>query len=102
MKKHTKLYLIAVYGDITNEFKPCEVCGQAAVDIHHIMARGMGGSKNNDHIENLMGLCRQDHVKYGDKTEFIPFLLQTHQQFLDFYGVDYNANWFLEMKNKYS
>ena len=40
---------------------PCEVCGAKAVDIHHIEARGMGGSKTKDVIENLMALCRSCH-----------------------------------------
>ena len=49
---------------------PCEMCGQTAVDIHHIEARGMGGSKDRDVIENLMALCRSCHIRYeGNKAD---------------------------------
>jgi len=60
MKKHTKLYLQEMGYDET-DWIPCEVCGAKAVDIHHIEARGMGGSKTKDVIENLMALCRSCH-----------------------------------------
>jgi hypothetical protein len=60
MKKHTKIYLDAMGYD-TNSWIPCEVCQATAVDIHHIEARGMGGSNNRDTIDNLMALCRTCH-----------------------------------------
>ena len=60
MKNHTKVYLKAMGYDVT-DFIPCEVCQSKAVDIHHIEARGMGGSKHADTIENLMALCRTCH-----------------------------------------
>ncbi len=77
MKKHTKVYLTHFgYGD--DSYIPCEVCGERAVDIHHIHRRGMGGSKDKDTIENLMGLCRSCHVEYGDKTQHMDFLISKH------------------------
>jgi len=33
-----------------------------AVDVHHLIPRGLGGSKTKDYIENLMGLCRKCHT----------------------------------------
>tara|TARA_R110000823_G_scaffold160891_7_gene292425 strand:+ start:229 stop:486 length:258 start_codon:yes stop_codon:yes gene_type:complete len=60
MKKHTKVYLQGMGFDQT-DFIPCEVCESQAVDIHHIEARGMGGSKTRDTLENLMALCRGCH-----------------------------------------
>jgi 5-methylcytosine-specific restriction endonuclease McrA len=60
------------------DFIPCEVCGSQAVDIHHINARGMGGSKTADVIENLMGLCRKCHIEYGDKKQHKEFLMSKH------------------------
>ena len=60
MKKHTKLYLQEMGYDET-DFICCEVCGAKAVDIHHIEAIGMGGSKTKDVMENLMALCRSCH-----------------------------------------
>lgn len=57
----------------------CEVCGKIAVDLHHIKARGMGGSKLRDNIENIMALCRPCHEYYGDKKQHMDFLIITHQ-----------------------
>jgi len=65
MKNHTKVYM-DYFGYGEDDFIPCEVCGNRAVDIHHINCRGMGGSNNKDVIENLMGLCREHHLEYGD------------------------------------
>jgi hypothetical protein len=77
MKKHVKIYL-DFFGYDTADFIACEVCGSKAVDIHHIQARGMGGSRNKDVIENLMALCRADHETYGDKEQYREFLTQRH------------------------
>ena len=60
------------------DFIPCEVCGAQAVDVHHIEARGMGGNKKADVIENLMGLCRKCHIEYGDKKQYKEFLKDIH------------------------
>ena len=65
--------------DITDHI-PCEVCGMTAVDIHHIECRGMGGSKEADAIDNLMALCREDHIKFGDKKQFKEFLKCKHAE----------------------
>lgn len=69
MKKHTRIYLDAMGYDEA-DFIPCEMCGKQAVDIHHIHARGAGGSKTKDYIENLMALCRPCHSLYGDRKEW--------------------------------
>ena len=53
MKNHTKVYF-KHFNLAGNEFIPCECCGAKAVDIHHINARGMGGSKSKDDIENMV------------------------------------------------
>jgi hypothetical protein len=62
MKKHIRIYL-EFFGYGIDDFIPCEVkgCNKRAVDIHHIDRRGMGGSKEKDYIENLVGLCRKHH-----------------------------------------
>ena len=45
----------------------CEVCGKSGridgggFDIHHIVPKGMGGSKEKDYIANLILLCRACH-----------------------------------------
>jgi hypothetical protein len=82
MKKHTKVY--TKYFDYgLEDFMGCEVCGQRAVDIHHIEARGMGGTDEEDYIENLMGLDRECHIKYGDKKQYINFLKEKHYEFME-------------------
>jgi len=50
------------------------------VDIHHIDCKGMGGSKQKDYIENLQALCRECHLKYGDKKQYKEFLLTKHKE----------------------
>jgi 5-methylcytosine-specific restriction endonuclease McrA len=82
VKKHVKIYLKAL-GYSGAEYMPCEVCQAPAVDVHHIKARGMGGSKSKDTLENLMGLCRACHTEYGDKTKHRHMLVEKHKQFLD-------------------
>jgi len=76
MKKHTKIYF-NFFSYIADDFVPCEVCNSRAVDIHHIEARGMGGT-NKDRIENLMAVCRSCHLKYGDKKQYIDWLKKIH------------------------
>ena len=77
MKKYTRTYL-TYFGYDETDFIPCEVCNKQAVDIHHIEAKGMGGSKTKDNIENIMALCRDCHIKYGDKKQYKDFLKQIH------------------------
>ena len=77
MKKHVKVYL-DYFGYGAEDFIGCEVCSSRAVDIHHIEARGMGGSKKADTIENVMALCRDCHVEYGDKKQYMENLKAVH------------------------
>ena len=79
MKKHVKLYL-DFFGYGLEDFIPCEICRKKAVDIHHIKARGMGGSKSADKIENLMALCREDHIAFGDKKQYLEELQEIHNE----------------------
>ena len=82
MKKHTRLYLEAFSFDVS-DFIPCEVCNARATDIHHLKARGIGGSKTKDTKENLMALCRTCHIKYGDKKQYYEFLVEKHKAICD-------------------
>lgn len=68
------------FGYDESDFIPCEVCGKKAVDINHIDARGMGGSKTKDTPDNLQALCRECHVKYGDKKQHKDYLKQIHSK----------------------
>ena len=78
MKKHTKVYMqFFDYGE--QDFVMCEMCQQdRAVDIHHIQGRGMGGSKEQDFIENLMGLCRECHLTAESDSSFNMFCRIKH------------------------
>jgi 5-methylcytosine-specific restriction endonuclease McrA len=78
MKKHTKIYL-DYFGYSIEDFIPCESCGVKAVDIHHIEARGMGGDKKADNINNLMALCRQCHLVMGDTKTHMEYLKSKHK-----------------------
>jgi 5-methylcytosine-specific restriction endonuclease McrA len=78
MKKHTKIYF-DYFGYDQNSWIPCEMCGQTANDIHHIEARGMGGSKTKDIIENLQALCRKCHMNLGDKKEHKAMMKVVHK-----------------------
>lgn len=100
MKPYTKLYMKSCGYDI-GDFIPCELSGQPAVDIHHIDSRGMGGSKNKDRIENLMAVTRENHVKFGDKTQYMVFLYKTHREFLKSKGVKYDDNYFEQQIKRY-
>lgn len=80
MKNHTKIYL-DYFGYTTDDVIPCEICGAQAVDVHHIYNRKSGGDpmKTKDSIDNLMALCRIDHVNYGDVPSLIPILVKIHK-----------------------
>jgi 5-methylcytosine-specific restriction endonuclease McrA len=82
MRKHTKVYT-EFFGYGMDSWMPCEICGSQAVDVHHIDARGMGGRDSADEIENLMGVCRQCHIDYGDKKQHKDMLREVHQKFID-------------------
>jgi hypothetical protein len=43
----------------------------------------MGGSKSADTIENIMALCREHHLEYGDKKQYVEFLKEKHKEKLD-------------------
>jgi hypothetical protein len=88
MKAHTKKYM-DYFGFTIADFVACEVCGNKAVDIHHIEARGMGGDPQGkkDVIENLMAVCRKCHEEYGDVPEYKERLKTAHLRYMDVYGV---------------
>lgn len=75
-----------------HSFIQCEVYGcEAKVnDIHHVDCKGMGGSKTKDYIENLMGLCRHHHEKYGDRKQFMSYLKACHKSKMIERGVQFN------------
>ncbi len=56
MEKHRKVYLES-FGFHQGDKVYCEVCNCLFSHVHHIVFKGMGGSKLWDFIENLIGLC---------------------------------------------
>ena len=93
MKKYVKIYLqFFGYSTLDEEYMPCEVCSDLTKNVHHIDCKGMGGSKEKDFIENLMGLCVDCHEAYGDKKQFYRFLIGMHRDFISIYRSDYEFN----------
>ena len=83
MKRHVKIYLDAFGFDGLSPLE-CEACNRwNGTDVHHIEARGMGGSKHADTIDNLMLLCRECHIRYGDKKQFKDWLKRVHAQYME-------------------
>lgn len=85
MKKYTKIYL-DYFGYDTSDFICCEVCGAKAVDINHLQCRGMGGTKKEDVIENLMAMCRKCHIDLADRKKYKELLETTHLNFMKYNG----------------
>lgn len=69
MKKYKKVYIDYFGYDVT-DYIGCEICKKPSVDIHHLIAKGMGGSKTKDYIENLIAVCRECHVKCHSSKAF--------------------------------
>lgn len=83
MRKHTKIYC-KYFGIGEQDFPLCEWCeNAAAVDINHIDPRGMGGSKDKDYIENLVGMCRKCHNEFEAKRIGKDELRQKHLNFMN-------------------
>ena len=88
LRGHKRTYCEAL-GYTEGDIIPSELSGDPAVDIHHINARGMGGTTNpmKNSIFNLMALTREEHEKYGDKRNYKDFLKTKHLEFLMKVGV---------------
>jgi 5-methylcytosine-specific restriction endonuclease McrA len=95
MKPHIKLYLEhfgyikpdsrIVYNSFSDIAVTCELCGNISknMDIHHISARGQGGTSKPEDIKNIMALCRNCHTEYGDKKQYLQMLKDKHYEILD-------------------
>lgn len=81
--KHKKVYLDFFGFKVATDCF-CEIphCGRIAVDVHHIECRGIGGTTAVEDINNLMGLCREHHLEYGDKKQWKEFLQIVHEKFI--------------------
>ena len=76
MVNHKKVYTTFFNLDTCDHIL-CTSCGQVAVDIHHILPRGMGGSEK-DYIENLVALCRICHDKAESSRSFNSYVRVKH------------------------
>jgi hypothetical protein len=96
LENYKKIYLDA-FGKDETDFFYSEVSKQPAVDIHHIECKGMGGDPTGekDRIENLIALTRLEHIKYGDKAQYMAFLYKKHLAFLELYGVKFDKQFIL-------
>lgn len=78
MQPHVKIYM-DFFGYGEQDFIPCEMdCGRC-VDVHHLDGRGPG----MDVIENLMGLCRDEHNKAGADPEYNKQLKEIHLKIIE-------------------
>ena len=77
------------------DFIPSEISGQRAVDIAHIVCRGMGGNPEGDldRIENLMAQTREEHIQLGDKRHTTAEQFRKHRDFLELNGVRFDYDW---------
>lgn len=90
---------MTAFGYDISDFMACECCGKKAVDLHHIDPRGMG-STDKDYIENLMSLCRDCHMIYGDKKNYKKMLYLKHSTFMDVHGVKFDRKLMAELIEK--
>lgn len=93
MRPYQKLYY-AKFGfdqcdDVYSEVSQSELCN----DIHHINARGSGGTIKEERIENLIALTRYEHTKYGDKKQYKSWLFMVHKQRMVEAGVEFDEKW---------
>ena len=91
MRKHTKVYMTFFYLD-ESDFIPCEMCGSEAVDIHHIQARKLGGSKCMDFVENLSALCRDCHNLAETDKNFNVYVRIRHLELINKYLYENHIN----------
>ena len=98
MQEHTKIYLKGC-GYTDTCFVSSEISNQRAVDTHHIISRGRGG---DNRLENLMALTREEHLTFGDKNQYMVFLLNIHRAFLKNRGVKFNNDWFEDKIKHYN
>ena len=94
MSPHKKIYCKA-FGFDSSDYIGCSICANTAVDVHAIIADGMGGRPNKEthRIENLIALCRDCHVKYGDKKQYKPMLFEMQRRSLIVANLNYDQAW---------
>lgn len=79
MKNYTKTYL-QYFGYSGHEFMPCEYCGGALVDVHHLVPKSIAPKHKVNLITNLCGLCRNCHDRAHREVEFNNQLKEVHRR----------------------
>lgn len=64
---------------VDDQWIPCEICDRKATAVHHIDARGMGGTTHEYKVVDLMALCTPCHERHGDITDQKPLLRSIHR-----------------------
>jgi len=82
MPNHSEVYN-SYFGYEKGDYRPSEITGKPGTDIHHIDARGMGGRRSADAIENLICLTREEHVFFGDIKKYKDWLRRVHNHFTE-------------------
>lgn len=102
MSRHKEIYFKA-FGYTPGDFIASEVSGALAVDVHAIIADGMGGRPNKDthRIENLIALTREEHKRYGEAKEWKAWLFKMHRIRLEDNGIPHDKAWIQEQIDKY-
>lgn len=100
MQSYTSKYL-ELFGLDETDFIGCEVCEKTSTEIHHILSRSKFKDGLNI-IENIMPICRTCHIDYGDKTEYMVYLLKIHRRRLQIANIDFDNRFFEFYINKYT
>lgn len=88
MEKYKKVYLDTFYpGWGEQDFIPCEVTGQRAVDIHHIFPRGTY-PELYDCPGNLMAMTRKEHMDKGQNKKYLQELIDCHVAFVKLKAIE--------------
>ena len=91
MRNHTKVYMTFFYLD-ESDYIACEMCNAPGQDIHHIQARGLGGSKCMDFVENLSALCRDCHNLAETDKNFNVYVRIRHLELINKYLYENHIN----------
>lgn len=81
MKNHTKVYM-KHFGLSEGDYIYSEISGQPAIDVHHLNARKIGGSKTKDYIENLIALTREEHMLCENNPRINEIAKEIHRHYL--------------------
>ncbi len=80
---------------------PCEHCRkwQDRRDPHHVTSRGHGAGTRIDLKENLVGLCRACHSRYGDDPRHKEFFLTLIAERENFKNADAVMDYLYSVRN---